>query len=143
MTSYASQAPWTAAATKPEDRSSCRRLHLGLKWRPLELVAMILGFIVFWPIGLAVLAYVLWRKRNGMETQVPLWVPRIGPLARNTDNSAFEDWKKAELDRLEEERRRLATAQQEFESFLDNLKRAKDREEFDRFMGERNHPPAA
>ncbi|MEM1130788.1 MAG: DUF2852 domain-containing protein, partial [Pseudomonadota bacterium] len=27
------------------------------------IVAMILGFILFWPIGLAILAYMIWSKR--------------------------------------------------------------------------------
>ena len=142
MTS-ATEATWNDPGLSKKGRKRLRCGYPGWKWRPLEIAAMVLGFIVFWPIGLAVLLYVLWRKQRGEDTALPHWVPRIGPHTRSTGNSAFEDWKQAELDRLEEERRKLASAQQEFESFLDNLKRAKDREEFDRFMGERNRPAAA
>ncbi len=33
--------------------------------RPFVFIGMILGFILFWPIGLAVLAYLFWSKRMG------------------------------------------------------------------------------
>jgi Tfp pilus assembly protein PilN len=116
-------------------------------WRPLEIAAMVLGFIVYWPIGLAILFLILWQHQQGRAlTDMPPWMARLGPIPamgpapRGTGNSAFEEWKQAELDRLEEERRRLATAQQEFEDFLTQLKRARDREEFDRFMAARAKP---
>ena len=55
----------------------------------------------------------------------------------DTGNSAFEDYKSSELARLEEERRRLFEAQEQFGAHLDRLKRARDRAEFDQFMAER------
>lgn len=117
-----------------------RRGWGGRSWGGFEIAAMVLGFVLFWPIGLAILFWMLWNKRNGRETELPSWVPRIGPLTRTTGNSAFEDWKRTELERLEEEHRKLAAAQAEFQGFLDQLKRAKDREEFDSFMTARNRP---
>ena len=36
--------------------------------RPAWIALMVLGFIVFWPIGLAILAYLLWSGRDGMRT---------------------------------------------------------------------------
>jgi hypothetical protein len=103
---------------------------------------MVLGFVFFWPIGLAILFWMMWNRRHGHDATVPAWVPRIGPLAA-TGNAAFEAWKQGELDRLQEERRKLAAAQEEFETFLTQLKQAKDREEFDRFMAARGNPAAA
>ena len=34
--------------------------------RPAWIVLMVLGFIVYWPIGLAILAYMIWSGRMGM-----------------------------------------------------------------------------
>jgi hypothetical protein len=113
------------------------------RWSPFEIAAMVLGFIVFWPVGLAIVFRVLWKKRQGEAVNVPDWVPRIGALGRDSGNSAFEDWKRGELERLEEERQKLVAAQQEFAEFLGQLKRAKDREEFDRFLAARNKPGVA
>lgn len=103
------------------------------RWHPVELAAMIVGFVLFWPIGLAVLA---WKKFTGAPRSARFDV--VPPL-RLTDsgNTAFEDYKQAEIARLEEERRRLVQAQVDFAVYLDRLKRARDRVEFDQFMAER------
>lgn len=115
------------------------------RWRPFEIVAMVLGFIVFWPLGLAILAWKILgggRLPRAMEARMPEWagrwqMPDGDLLRRDSGNAAFDEYKAAELARLEEERRRLAAEQRAFGDFLDELKRAKDREEFDRFMARR------
>ena len=67
-----------------------------------------------------------------------------GFSAPSTGNRAFDEWKNAELVRLEEERRKLEDAHREFSDYLENVRKAKDREEFDRFMNERrNRAPGA
>ena len=35
--------------------------------KPAWIVVMILGFILFWPLGLAILAYLIWSGRMGCE----------------------------------------------------------------------------
>src|ERR1019366_7545464 len=48
--------------------STWRRRGCGAsRWTAFELVAMILGFIVFWPIGLAILGYKFWQRKTGGE----------------------------------------------------------------------------
>jgi len=107
------------------------------RWSPWEIVAIVLGFVVFWPIGLAILFWCLWKKKQqGAEMTMPSWAAR-GPYFGGSGNSAFDEWKRSELERLEAERRKLADAQREFEAFLAQLRQAKDREEFDRFMAQR------
>jgi hypothetical protein len=56
-------------------------------------------------------------------------------------NAAFDEWRTAELARLDEERRKLDEAQREFAEYVDAIRRAKDREEFERFMAERRARP--
>lgn len=55
---------------------------------------------------------------------------------RSSGNAAFDAWRATELSRLEDERRALEIRHREFADFLDDLRRAKDRETFDRFMRE-------
>ena len=112
--------------------AAVRRFH------PVEFVAMIVGFVIFWPVGLAILA---WKKWTGTAPAQRSALQAI-ELQGDTGNSAFEDFKSAELARLEDERRRLVEAQAQFGDFLDRLKRARDREEFERFMTERAAPVA-
>ena len=47
---------------------------------------------------------------------------------------AFDEYRAKELKRLEEERRKIDAMRAEFEEFLNEVRRAKDQEEFERFM---------
>lgn len=103
------------------------------------IASMVLGFIFFWPIGLALLAYMIWSKRmfshacrhrqsrrhqfRGMGAMMP------------TGNTAFDAYKTETLRRLEQE-------QSEFEAFLERLREAKDQAEFDQFMEDRSRRAA-
>lgn len=130
------------------------------RWTAFEIMAMVLGFIVFWPIGLAILGYKFWQRKNGgddLQTfAASKWREARGAMAGapwaqggpwsgarfSSGNAAFDEWKTAELARLEQERRKLEEAHREFADYMDNVRKAKDREEFDRFMNERRRPPA-
>ena len=93
------------------------------------IAAMILGFIVFWPIGLALLAYLIWSKRmfNG---SCATRRTSVRAAFKSSGNAAFDAYKNDTLRRLEEE-------QDAFEAFLQRLREAKDKAEFDQFMDER------
>ncbi len=129
------------------------------RWTAFELVAMILGFIVFWPIGLAILGYKFWQRRTGgedlqtfaagkwNEARSAMHAARSSaPWGRGgfagvpTGNMAFDEWRAGELARLEAERRKLEDAQREFADFVESVRKAKDREEFERFMNARGRP---
>jgi hypothetical protein len=123
-------------------------------WSLFEVATMILGFMVFWPIGLAVLGYKLWQAKHGgddlqtfatakWDKARAAWSRPSAARHSATGNAAFDEWKSAELGRLEAERRKLEDAAREFSEFLNNVRRAKDREEFDRFMNERRNRPQA
>jgi Protein of unknown function (DUF2852) len=140
--------------------------------RPAWIALTVLAFIVFWPIGLAILAYLLWSGRmsvwfnnrfgeGDMKQQMRSWKSgwRSGGCSRNgsegrgqrmnfsgsgfaggSGNRAFDEYRDQTLQRLEDE-------QKEFHDFLDRLRQAKDRDEFDAFMTDRRNrptpPPAA
>jgi hypothetical protein len=127
---------------------------------PVTLLLMILGFIFFWPLGLAMLAYIIWGDRipevrrhfQGMKADWsrdwdcgPGWSRRNGSRTAGgftrSGNAAFDDYREKELTRLEEERKRLDEELREFESYVNDLRRARDAEEFDRFMRERPAKP--
>ncbi|MEJ8572447.1 DUF2852 domain-containing protein [Microbaculum marinum] len=103
-------------------------------WSPLTIALMVIGFIVWWPLGLAMLAFIIWGDR-----MLAWWDESRHKMQvrSSTGNAAFEDYRRAELDRLERERRRIEQEAVEFQEFMRELRKAKDREEFDRFMAER------
>ena len=93
------------------------------------IAAMVLGFIFFWPIGLALLAYMIWSKRmfNGSCAKR---THHARHAFKSSGNSAFDAYKAETLRRLQDE-------QDAFEAFLGRLRDAKDKAEFDQFMSER------
>jgi hypothetical protein len=126
-----------------------RGQNSGLFRHPAELALMILGFVLFWPVGLAALFYFLWRKKMGCNWKGQAWRPdrafreqafdmfKGGPFG-GSGNAAFDDYRTAVLKRLEDERRKLDEEQMAFRAFVERLRRAKDQDEFDRFMADRN-----
>jgi hypothetical protein len=104
---------------------------LDRKGKGAWIAAMVLGFIFFWPIGLALLAYMIWSKRmfNSSFSGSGRMSPKFTTM-RSSGNSAFDAYKAETLRRLEEE-------QENFEAFLKRLRDAKDKAEFDQFMDER------
>lgn len=132
--------------------------------RPAWIALMIVSFILFWPVGLVVLGFLVgsgrmgcgamrggperWQRRmermqQRMQERAAQW---CGPNWRNqgwnsrpagptSGNRAFDEYRAETLRRLEEEER-------QFKEFLDRLRQAKDKAEFDQFMAEmRRRPP--
>ncbi len=109
--------------------------------RPAWIATMVLGFIVWWPVGLAILGFLIFTGRMGRmgcrhggwgrwhRDRHQGWRGRGDPYS---GNSAFEDYKMETLKRLEEE-------QGEFMDFLQRLRHAKDKAEFDQFMADRRN----
>lgn len=136
------------------------------QWSPLTIALMVMGFIIFWPLGLAVLGYILWGEKFGgsAEKAQTYWnkgccfmrsnkkhFSGFGRDYSTSGNAAFDDYRADQLRRLDEERARLDAEVDAFQEYMANLRKAKDREEFDRFMSEHrgnrqgygdNTPPA-
>lgn len=99
------------------------------------IAALVLSFIVFWPIGLALLAYMIWSNKMTCNTFRNA-CGRTGHRSiattsgRPSGNSAFDAYRQDTLRRLEEE-------QADFEAFLQRLREARDKAEFDQYMDER------
>ena len=103
--------------------------------KPAWIGLMVAGFIVFWPVGLAVLGYMMWSGRMGcFKRSRGQWWKSENRASGSSGNAAFDDYKAETLRRLEEE-------QQEFQDFLEQLRRAKDKAEFDQFMSQRRTRP--
>jgi hypothetical protein len=117
---------------------------------PAWIAVMVLGFIIWWPLGLAALAFILWSGRMGCHGRGSVhWEHKMHRMQERMDrfksrmegsqwwgnspssgNTAFDEYKAETLKRLEEEQR-------EFREFLNRLRTSKDRAEFDQFMSER------
>lgn len=105
------------------------------------ITAMVLGFVFFWPVGLGIVFYMTATNRWSKEMFGQSCRNRgqfghhMGRWGRHnayapSGNSAFDAYKAETLRRLEDE-------QAAFEGFLNRLREAKDKSEFDAFMEDR------
>jgi hypothetical protein len=124
--------------------------------RSLEIGAIVVGFIYWWPVGLALLAwkfagYPAFAEMRDTARRTLSDIEGARPVSRfarafeaasrrdSSGNAAFDAYRRAELDRLEAQRRALEEEGRAFAAFLEELKRAKDREQFDAFMAKRRN----
>jgi hypothetical protein len=144
--------------------------------KPAWIVATVLSFVVFWPLGLVMLGFLIGSGRMGcwghngarwqdrmeraqqrmqdhmdraqehmqhhmdraqerMQRHAQRWCGGRGAEGgRASGNRAFDEYRAETLRRLEDEQR-------DFLEFLDRLRHAKDKAEFDQFMAERRPRP--
>jgi hypothetical protein len=131
--------------------------------RPIAIAAIVflvaaghIGRMIFWPLALAGLVFMIatgrigCRRRwaqgpnaqgqtgNGWQFAMPPWANWCGgggsSKPPSSGNHAFDEYRAETLRRLEEE-------QNEFSSFLERLRFAKDKAEFDQFMADRRQAP--
>lgn len=125
--------------------------HRGL--HPGHIILVVAGFMIWWPLGLAALAFTFGRRNMGCWNHHGRFANRMermqwkmdrmrgafegrGFYGPSSGNRAFDDYRMETLRRLEEE-------QKEFREFLDRLRHAKDKEEFDAFMAQHRPRPAS
>jgi hypothetical protein len=121
---------------------------------PAWIALTVVGFLIWWPLGLVALGYLVgsgrmarwtgcgarrWQHQaqsnqaqsNQAQSNPGGW---WGVRSGSSGNHAFDEYRTQTLRRLEEEQR-------EFKEFLDRLRHAKDKAEFDEFMAERGRRP--
>jgi Protein of unknown function (DUF2852) len=111
---------------------------------PAWIALTVLSFVVWWPLGLVVLGYLVgtgrmahWVGCSGRHSHQRnqgnpggWW----GHRSTSSGNWAFDEYRAETLRHLEDEQR-------EFKEFLDRLRHAKDKAEFDQFMADRGRRP--
>ena len=92
------------------------------------IAATILAFVACWPVGLALLAYLIWSKRMfSRSCRHDRHSNHRRGFSAPTGNYAFDAYREETLKRLEDEH-------SQFLDFLRKLREAKDKAEFDQFM---------
>ncbi len=127
--------------------------YIEASWNPITVTLMIVGFMIFWPLGFVVIGYICWgdKIRDSLREMSSDFRAHAGAAktqSRNrstaqSGNFAFDDYRQMELSRLEEERRKLDEMREEFDAYLRELRQAKDKAEFDRFMKDHKRPGSA
>lgn len=132
-------------ASNPDDqwhtnsRSRRRRCGNG-HWSGANIAAMVLGFVIFPPLGFIVL---VWSLMGRPIQDLPSWVrEKWGQMfswnssdrAENSDNSVFNEYQQTQHDRIQEIKDEIRRRTDAFKGFRDDVKRRQDQKEFDDFM---------
>ena len=113
-------------------------------WSTTNIVAMVLGFVFFWPIGLVVLFWVL-TGRNAVDLPAAIkakWVAlRSGSdidlnmsFAGVSDNVVFNEYQQTQFDKIREIKHEISERSKRFHQYRDDAQRRVDEQEFDAFM---------
>ncbi len=113
--------------------------------RPALVILTLVCFWFWWPVGLAVLAYLAFNRGRFRRLGAPgagrwQFPDMMGRASRGfsyappSGNRAFDEYRSETLRRLEDE-------QKEFVEYLERLRQARDKQEFDQFMADRRKAP--
>ena len=128
--------------------------------KPAWIALTVVSFVLCWPVGILVFGYLIgsgrmgcwthhhgerWQQRmermqHRMQRHAARWgnaqwgAPGFAGPGGGSGNWAFDEYRAETLNRLEEEQR-------QFKEFLDRLRHAKDKAEFDQFMAEMRRRP--
>jgi len=117
---------------------------------PGLVIATILGFLFWWPVGLAFLFFTLRSTKMGCWNHQDRWQNKMERMRNRMERGfgfggfgpassgkrALDEYRMGTLRRLEDE-------QTAFRDFLDRLRQAKDKEEFDQFMAQHRRRPTS
>jgi len=128
--------------TEKSNTASCH--HQGKHrshWTPINIAAMVLGFICFWPLGLFM---VFWIVSGRHVQELPpilrdLWLKIKGAgncfsADADSDNIVFNEYQNTQYDRIREIKDEIKERSNRFKAFREEAKRKADEEEFNRFM---------
>lgn len=108
-------------------------------WSGTNIAVMVVAFVLFWPIGLFILYWIL-KGRNVQDLP-----PRISEKWHNfkgknfsggnvSDNIVFNEYQQTQYDRIREIKDEIKGRARRFADFRSDAKRRADEEEFRRFM---------
>jgi len=115
-------------------------LHCGGNWSGVNIAAMVLGFIVFPPLGFVVL---VWALMGRPIQELPAWIrekwQKLFPGARSlsfsdSDNVVFNEYQQTQYDRIREIKDEIGRRAEAFRAFRFDAKRRQDQKEFEDFM---------
>lgn len=109
------------------------------------IAATVAAFVIFWPVGLAMLAWALWHRQikasSWWRTLSGIRLPEaadLGGFARQRpSNEALASYLAREQQRLREEQNRLDELVRAFEAFKQAERKANDERDFENFLKSR------
>ncbi len=109
-------------------------------WSGINIAAMVIGFVLFWPLGLVVLYWNI-TGRNIKDLPPAIqekWNAVFSGVKNHKDsdggNSVFDEFQQTQYDRIHEIKEEIKTRANNFRIFKSDAKRQADEAEFKDFM---------
>ena len=113
-------------------------------WSGINIAAMVIGFVLFWPLGLLILYWnIKGRKVKDLPRAIQQkwsamvngsWSPSKSDGSSNGENTVFDEYQQTQLDRITEIKEEVKNRARSFRDFRFNAKRREDEDEFKEFM---------
>lgn len=124
----------------------CGNWGKGGNWSGFNIAAMVLGFIVFWPIGLFLM---FWNMSGRSIKAIPEGFRHFKSKVTGgwkssdwdnvvdvSDNVVFNEYQETQSDRIREIKEEMKNRSRRFSAYREEAKRRADEEEFNRFMSD-------
>ncbi len=108
-------------------------------WSGLNIAAMVIGFVFFWPIGLVILYWTMTGRNvkelpGAIREKISGYSGGINGGKNDTGNIVFNEYQQTQYDRIREIKAEIKERSRRFEAFRTDAQRKADQEEFNRFM---------
>ncbi len=110
-------------------------------WSGMNIAAMVIGFVLFWPVGLLIL---YWNIKGRELKDLPgavqeKWSKLVNGSNRKKmtlkdENSVFDEFQQTQYDRIAEIKEEIKNRARSFQEFRSDAKRRADEAEFKEFM---------
>ncbi|MDB4222596.1 DUF2852 domain-containing protein [Granulosicoccus sp.] len=109
------------------------------RWSGVNIAAMVVGFVFFWPVGLVVLFWIMSGRQvqelpGAIREQWGRMFGNSSETGEAVDNVIFNEYQQTQYDRIREIKEEIKTRSSRFGEFRMNAKRRADQEEFNSFM---------
>ena len=138
----------TSTNSTINDSGQYRRARKGCctkgNWSGINIAAMVIGFVVFWPLGLLIL---YWNIKGREVKDLPRaiqqkwsamvsgsWSPSKSEGSSNGENTVFDEYQQTQFDRITEIKDEIKNRARSFKDFRSDTKRREDEAEFKEFM---------
>jgi len=138
MTTSSENTVYNKPYSKCASRSKSK--HRGAHWSGMNIAAMVVGFVFFWPAGLLILFWIL----SGRHVQdLPAAIRQVWsqvfsnkeiPFMKETDNVVFNEYQQTQYDRISEIKNEIKEQSRRFNEFRMNARRRANEAEFREFM---------
>lgn len=108
------------------------------KWNAVNVISIVVGMVVYWPVGLFLLGWVICdRQVRDLPGAISERARKLAGWTRQhtgTGNRVFDEYQQTQFDRIAELKAEIREREAAFRRYTDEKNRAEEKNQFDEFM---------